>query len=219
MKIKHYENRPCCLVSKPCLTLCNPVALQPTRLLCPWDSPGKRTGVGCHFLLQENFLTQRPNSCLLHWQVDSLLLSHQKSAYENICCSLAQSCPALCNPMDCSTTDFPVLHYAHWVCSNSCPLSQWCHPTVSSSVDPFSSCLQSFPASGSFPVSQLFASGSQSTGASASASVLSIIQDWFPSGLTDLISLQSKGLSRVYLDTNPLWNRDGLWGEELISPD
>ena len=114
---------PCCLVSKPCLTLCNPVALQPTRLLCPWYSPGKRTGVGCHFLLQENFLTQRPNSCLLHWQVDSLLLSHQKSPYENICCSLAQSRPTLCNPIDCSTTDFPVLHYlpefaqthAHWV--------------------------------------------------------------------------------------------------------
>ena len=87
-------------------------------------------------------------------------------------------------------------------CSNSCPLSQWCHPTISSSVILFSSCLQSFPASGSFPVSQLFTSGGQSTGASASASVLPMSgQDWFPLGLTDLISLQSKGLSRVFSNT------------------
>ena len=70
-------------------------------------------------------------------------------------------------------------------CSNSCPLSQWCHPTISSSVIPFYSCLQSFPASGSFPTSQFFASGCQSTGVSASASVLPMnIQDWFPLGLT-----------------------------------
>ena len=75
----------------------------------------------------------------------------------------------------------------------------WCHPTISSSVDPFSSCLQSFPASGSFPVSQFFASGGQSIGVSASASVLPMnIQDWFPLGLTGWISLQSKGLSRVF---------------------
>ena len=86
--------------------------------------------------------------------------------------------------------------------SNSCPLSQWCHPTVSSSVVPFSSCLQSFPALGSFPMSQLFASGSQSIGVSASASVLLMnIQSWFPLGLTGLISLQSKGLSRVFSNT------------------
>ena len=85
------------------------------------------------------------------------------------------------------------------VCSDSCPLSQWCHPTISSSVVPFSSCLQSFPASGSFPRSQLFASGGQSIGASASASVLPMnIQDWFPLGRTGWISLQSKGLSRVF---------------------
>ena len=71
------------------------------------------------------------------------------------------------------------------VCSNSCPLSQWCHPNISSSVIPFSSCLQSFPASGSFPMSQLFASGGQMTGASASASILPMnIQSWFPLALT-----------------------------------
>jgi len=81
--------------------------------------------------------------------------------------------------------------------SNSCPLSRWCHPTISSSVIPFSSRLQSFLASGSFPMSQFFASGDQSIGVSASASVLPMnIQDWFPLGLTALISLLSKGLSR-----------------------
>ena len=87
-------------------------------------------------------------------------------------------------------------------CSNSCLLSQWCHPTISSSVIPFSSCLQSFPASGSFPVSQFLASGGQSTGASASTSVLPMnIQDWFPLGFTGLISLQSKRLSRIFSNT------------------
>ena len=87
-------------------------------------------------------------------------------------------------------------------CSNPCSLSQWCHPTILSSVVPFSSCLQSFPASGSFPMSQFFSSGGQSIGASASASGPSmIIQDWFPSGLTGLISLQSRWLSKVFSST------------------
>ena len=86
--------------------------------------------------------------------------------------------------------------------SNSCPSSLRCHPTVSSSVVPFSSCLQSFPTSGSFPMSQLFASGGQGIGASASASVLPMtIQDRFPLGLTGWISLQSKGLQRVFSNT------------------
>ena len=86
-------------------------------------------------------------------------------------------------------------------CSNSCPLSQWSHPTIPSSVVPFSSCLQSLPASGLFPMSWFFTLVGQSIGtsASASASVLPMnIQDWFPLGLTGLISLQSKGLSRVF---------------------
>ena len=87
-------------------------------------------------------------------------------------------------------------------CSNSCPLSWWCHPTISSSVVPFSSRLQSFPASESFPVNQFFTSGGQSVGISASASILAMnIQDWFSLGLTGLISLQSKGLSRVFSNT------------------
>ena len=85
------------------------------------------------------------------------------------------------------------------VYSNSCPLSQWCHPTISFSVVPFSSCLQSFPKSASFQMSQLFASGGQSTGVSASALVLPMnIQDWFPLGWTGWISLLSRGLSRVF---------------------
>ena len=88
------------------------------------------------------------------------------------------------------------------VYSNSCPPSQWCHPTISSSVVPFSSCPQSLPASGSFQMSQLFASGGQSTGVSASASALPMnTQDWSPLGWTGWISLQSKGLSRVFSNT------------------
>ena len=87
-------------------------------------------------------------------------------------------------------------------CSNSCPLSRWCQPTISSSVVPFSSCLQSFLASGSFPMSQLFSWGGQSIGASASVSVPPMnTQDWFPLGSTGLISLQSKGLSRIFSNT------------------
>jgi len=86
--------------------------------------------------------------------------------------------------------------------SNSCPLSWWCHPTISSSVIPFSSCFQFFLVSWFSPVSQFFASGGQSIGASASASVLPMnIQGWFPLGLTGLISLQSKGFSRVSSNT------------------
>ena len=100
------------------------------------------------------------------------------------------------------------------VCSNSCPLNQWCHPTISSSIIPFSSCLQSFPASGSFPMSQFFASVYQSIGASASASVLPMnIQDWFPLGLTDWISLQFKGLSRVF--SNAIVQRHQFFGAQL----
>ena len=86
--------------------------------------------------------------------------------------------------------------------SNSCPSSQWCHPAISSSVVPFSSCSQSLPASGSFPTSQLFAGGGQSIGVSASASVLPMnIQDWFPLGWTGWISLLSKRLTRVFSNT------------------
>ena len=103
--------------------------------------------------------------------------------------------------MDCSTSGFPVFHYRS-VCPDSCPLSQWYYLTTSSFVTPFSSCLQSFLASGSFSMSRLFASGSPSIRASTSASVLPMnIQGWFPLGWTGLISLLSKGLSKVFSST------------------
>ena len=87
---------------------------------------------------------------------------------------------------------------------NPCPLNQWCHPTISSSVIPFSSCPQSFPGSGSLQMSQLFTSGGQSIGVSISTSVLPMnTQDWSPLGWTGWISLQSKGLSRVFSNTTP----------------
>ena len=106
--------------------------------------------------------------------------------------------------------------------SNSCPSSWWSHPTISSSVVPFPSCLQSIPASGSFPVSQFFASGGQSTGVSTSMKNLPMnIQDWFPLGLTHWISLQSKGLSRVSSNTTVqkhqfLGSQPSLWFNSYI---
>ena len=115
-------------------------------------------------------------------------------------------------------------------CSNPCPSSRWCHRTISSSFIPFSSCLQSFPASGSFPVSQFFTSGGQSIGASASASILPMnIQDWFPLGLTGWIPLLSKGLSRVFSNTTvwkhqffsaqlPLWSNSHIHTWPLEKP-
>ena len=100
------------------------------------------------------------------------------------------------------------------VYSNSCPLSQWCHPTISSSVIPFSSCLQSFPASGSFPMSQFFTSGGQSIEVSASTTVFSMnIYDWFPLGWTGWISLQSKRLSRIF--SNTTFHKHHFFGPQL----
>ena len=116
------------------------------------------------------------------------------------CCSVTQLCSTLCDPMACSIPGFPVLHY-FLEFSQAHILSQWCHPTISSSAAPFS-CPQSFPASEPFPMSQLFASGGQSIEASASASILPMsTQGWFPLGLIGLISLQPKGLSRVFSST------------------
>ena len=117
-------------------------------------------------------------------------------------CSVSKLCLAICESMDCSMPASFVLYYLLEFCPNSCPLSQWCHPTTSSSFAPFSSFLWSFPASQSFPVFWFFASGGQIIGASTSASVLPMnIQSWFPLGLTGLISLLSKGLSRVFCNT------------------
>ena len=112
--------------------------------------------------------------------------------------SVAQSCPTLWpHGLQHARLSSPSLTPRAY--SNSCPSSQWCHPTISSSVIPFSSCLQSFPASGSFPTGRLLPSGGQSIGTSASASVFPMtIQCWFPLELTGLIFLLSKGPSRVF---------------------
>ena len=117
--------------------------------------------------------------------------------------SVAQSCPTLCNPMNpWQHARPPCLSPTPGVYSNPCPSSRWCYPTISSSVIPFSSCPQSFPASQSFQMFQLFASDGQTIGVSASTSVPPMsTQDWFPLGWTGWISLQSKKLSRVFSNT------------------
>ena len=130
--------------------------------------------------------------------------------------SVSQSCPTLCDPMNRSTPGLPVYHKLPEVYPNSSPSSQWCHPAISSSVIPFSSCPQSFPASGSFPTSQLFAWGGQSIGVTASASVLPMnTQDWSPLGWTGWISLQSKGLSRVF--SNTIVQKHQFFGTQVSS--
>ena len=138
--------------------------------------------------------TRVDNGCL------NLALDEQLDTW-TCCCSVTQSCLTLWpHGMQHARLSCPLP--SPEACSNSCPLRQWCHPTILSSVTSFSSCLQSFPASESFAMSQFFTSDGQSIGASALASVLPMnIQDWFPLGLTGLISLQSKGLSRVFSST------------------
>ena len=196
---------------------CDPHGLWPTRHLCPWDFLGKNTGVACQFLPQSIFLTQGSNPHLLHcrqilycWATWEVLChgwftpTHQEPVSVSRCffrCwllfSLSMSNSLL--PQGLQHARLPCPSPSPGVCSNSCPLKWWCHPTISSSAIPFSSCLQSFLASGSFPMSLFFASGGNSIGASASASVLPMnVQGWFPFGLTALISLQSKGLSSLF---------------------
>ena len=132
-----------------------------------------------------------------------LLLSHS-AAFDSL------------QPRGLQHTRLPCPSPSPRACSNSCSLSHRCHPTISSSVVPFSSCPQSFPASGSFLMSRLFMSGGQSFGASALASVLPMnIQDWFPSVLTGLISLKSKGLSRDFFNTTV--QKHQLFGAQLSS--
>ena len=140
-----------------------PHGLQNSRLPCPSPTPGVYSNScpssqWCHPTIISSSVVPF-SSCL-----QSFPASVQFS-------SVAQSCLTLCNPKNCSTPGSPVL-LSLWVFSGSYPLSWWCHPSISSSTAHFSSCLQSFPASGSFPMSRLSASGGQSIGASASASVL-----------------------------------------------
>ena len=142
-----------------------PHGQQPTRLLCPLDSPGKNTGGGCHFLLQR-------------WQLDHVI---KKGAF---CVTVSLSVvPGSSQPHGLQHANLPGPSLTPGACSNSCPLSRWCHPTILPSVIPFSSCLQSFPAPGFFPESQFFASSSQRIGDLASILPMNI-QDWLPLGLT-----------------------------------
>ena len=133
--------------------------------------------------------------------------------------TLQFSCPAMSDSLwshEQKHTRPPCPSPTPGVYPNSCPLSQWCHPTTSSSVIPFSSCPLTFPASGSFPMSQLFTSGDQSIGVSDSTSVLPMnTQDWPPLGWTGWISLQSKGLSRIF--SNTIVQKHQFFGAQLSS--
>ena len=195
------------MVAKLSLTLCDPTDCSPTRLRCSWDSPGKNTGVGCQALLQGVFPTQGLNSCVLHWPADTLPLSCLGRTMEVFlyCRFLLFSRSVvsdslwphgLQHPRPPCPSPTPGVH------PNPRLSSRWCHPAISSSVVPFSSCPQFLPGSGSFPMSQLFASDGQCIRALTSTSVLPMnIQGWFPLGWTGRISLQSKGLSTLFSNT------------------
>ena len=133
-------------------------------------------------------------------QTVALLQPFEYMRIEICCCSVVNSGPTLCNTHELQHTRLLCPSLSPWVCSNLCPLSQWCHQPISSSVTTFSSCPQSFPASGSFPMNQFFASGGWSIEASASLLPMNI-QGWFPLGWTGFISLLSKGPSRVFSNT------------------
>ena len=142
-----------------------------------------------HFKKWNNILLYMINNFIKKYNISSVQFSHSV-----VSDSLQPHEPQHARPPCPSPTP--------GVYPNSCLLSQWCHPTISSSVVPFSSCLQSFPTSGSFQISQLFASGGQNIGVSASTSVFSMnTQDWSPLGWTGWISLQSKGLSGIFSNT------------------
>ena len=168
------------------LTLCNSMDCTCQAPLC-MEFSRQEYWCGLLFPLPGNLPNQGSNTHLLNWQADSLLLlPPEKPSQEDMLCQFRPPCP--------SPTP--------GVYPNPCPSSQWYHPIISSSVVPFSSCPQSFLASGSFPMSQLFASGGQIIGVSASKSVPPMnIEEWSPLGWTGWISLQSKGLSRVSSNT------------------
>ena len=162
----------------------------------PWNSPGQNTRVSSLFLLQGIVPTQGSNLGLLHCGRILYELSYSSVQFSRSVLSYSLRPHELQHARPPCPSPTPGVH------PDPCPLSWWCHPTISSSFDPFSSCLQSLPASGSFQMSQLFASGGRSIGVSASTSVLPMnTQDWSPLGWTGCISLQSKGLSRVFSNT------------------
>ena len=173
-------------------------SLWPQGLYSPWNFPGRDTIVDCHFLLQGIFPTQGSKVCLLHWQVDSLPLSHHQSHIYTLVQLLSHvqlfSTPRTAIPL--ASLSFTI----SWSLLKLMSIESVMPSNLLILCLPFS-CPQSFLASGSFPISQLFASGGQSFGASTSASVPPMnIQDWFPLPLTGLILL-SKGLSRVFCST------------------
>ena len=160
-------------------------------------------GVGSRSLPQRISPTQGSNPGLPHCKWIVYHLSHQGSSY--VLYSVRSSCLVLSDslwPHGLQHAKLPSPSPTLGAYTNSCPLCRWCHPTSSSSVVPFPSCLQSFPESWSFQMSQFFTSGGQSIGVSASASVLPMsIQEWFPFRWTDWIFLQSKELSRIFSNT------------------
>ena len=167
-------------------------------------------------------LTPVPNTAELAPAFLYFSLNYQWRLSSTSCWSVTKSCSALCDPMDLQYARLICPPVFPGVCSNSCSLSQWCYLTISSRATCFSFCLQSFPASGSFPMNWLFTSGGQSIGASTSVSVLPVnIQDWFPLELTGLISLHSKGLSRGFSNTTVqkeqfLGSQTSLWSNSHI---
>jgi len=188
--------------------------------LCAWDFPGKNTEVGCHFLLQGIFWNQGSNLGLLqcrqilhHWAIWEAPYNDLNACFSSVQFSLSVVSNSL-RPHELQHTRPPCPSPTPGVHSNSRPSSQWCHPDISSSVVPFSFCPQSLPASESFPISQLFAWSGQSTGVSASASFLpKQSQGWSPSEWTGWISLQSKGLSRVF--SNTTLQKHQIFGAQL----
>ena len=200
----------CCLVAKSCPTPCNPINCStPGFPVLYYLSPGQNTGVGSLSLLQGIFPTQGSIPGLPHCRQILYHLSHQGGprilewvAYPfSSGTSWPRNRTRVSWSVELSAKPYYLLEFAQ----NSRPLSWWCHPTISSSVVPFSSCPRSFPASGSFLMSLFFESSGQSTGALESVLPMNI-QGWFPLGLTGLISLQSRGLSRVFSGTGFIYS-------------
>ena len=162
----------------------------------PWiEEPGGLWSVGSHRVTQDW-------NDLAHAHMLSKVIHIFNAISTRVSLVQSLSCIRLSATRGLQHARFPCPSTAPRACSKSCPSSWWCHPTISSSVVLFPSCLQFFLASGFFLMSQFFASGGQSIGASASTSVLPMnIQDWFPLGLTGSISLLSKGLSRVFFNS------------------
>ena len=220
-----------CLVTQSCPTLCNLMDCSPPGSSVHGDSPGKNTGVGCNALLQGIFPTQGLNPGLPHCRWIRYQLSYQGSPinmlilpkyiiYASVQFSSVQFNRSVVSdslgPHESQHARPPCPSATPRVHSDSRPSSQWCHPTISSSVVPFSSCPQSFSASESFPMSQRSAWSGQSTGDSALASFLpNKSQGWSPSEWTGWISLQSKGLSRVFSNTTV--QKHQFFGTQLSS--